>query len=198
MKKSKTSSEKIIMSLIVVIFILVLIIFVALKITTPKIEENNEPQNSFEKIAEYNYETKKQILPQNWTIIMREMGFDGENSREMKQIYKVIYNLVNTYIPEIQDASDTNVYYNENAERIKKDLGIESYEDFYGIVQKAQKLNKNSEFKDSEFDTATMDISNSDRIKVKLKIYFTQNQEIDVNMVIYEKEKDGKIAVFTE
>jgi len=152
-----------------------------------------EAEVTFEKLAQNEYKHRK-IVPQNFTPIMRE--YYGEV--ETESWYTHIYRFVDSYIPEIQESDDLLSYYTDNSSDIEIDLGINSYEDFEKLANQVKTISKSATFQDSEFDVTDINVTDESLV-TKLKIFFTNDEELNLKFVIYnEIEDEVEISILAE
>ncbi len=116
-----------------------------------------------------------------------------------KDIYERIYefskNLLPEYLEEIKTKSSQD-FYNQNTERIKRELGIEKFDDFQAFYER---LNGK--------DLNTTKLTNISFIKEKIQtinqgtyasieIEYNEKDTIEINMFVYNKEDNGKMIIF--
>ena len=134
------------------------------------------------------YEDK--IFPSKFSKL--EIGYNGEN--DLLNLYKNIYKLVYVYIPGVNNINTENgikKYYENNKEKILKDLGISNIEEFTEFYKKI-KLNKSElNYKSCEIIEDTI-VINDKEITFSMKILYNDNDEIMVD-VNFSKSIEGLV-----
>lgn len=177
--------NKVILILLIVCGIALLSLVCLLKISMNKEVEDINENKVIDELVAARYD-KKQIIPDNFVMLLRV--YEGEVKEE--EIYKKIYQFVSKYVPEIQLSKKIEEYYKNNTDRIKKEIGITEYDDFKALSKIIKQIDTSSQFENSEFDFNSFE-ENDGMISLGLKIYYTGKEELNLKFVIYKKIVDG-------
>ncbi len=180
--------RKIIIAMIILLIALIIVIFQLNKLKgTRTSKENLEYINSDEL-------EDGTVSPDMIHVVIAL--YEGElNPKAIsKSTYHFINHLVPEYLKKCKNEEITREYFQRNKEDIYLDIGINKEEEFISLINEINTLSGNLEFESSRFDKDTLVVKNN-RVEAVLYIKYRNNDEINVNVNLYNKVYSNRTSI---
>ncbi len=187
-KNKKSKNKKIILFSIIMMLVLLSCMVIVINII-----RLNDPEVNLEYINsdEMRDET---FSPDMIHIVISKYEGNLNPKAISKSTYYFINTVVQRYLNNCVDEESTKRYFNSNADSIYIDIGIDSEDEFYELIQEIDKLNGKLEYENATFKMNEIYV-NSNNTEAILYIKYKDNPEISVKTTISNRVYNNRSSI---